>query len=152
VEVARDYWSRTGAAGGIGAVLDSAIALATALDGTPPCFIHGDCHVGNLLRDRNRFLWTDWQVAGIESPAIDIAFLWFRANIDGADVPYEAMLQEYAAHRTIDLDLLRHAVVSAELGFLLFGFPPYAGLHTQEDRDRVTRRLLRLLPDWRADP
>jgi Ser/Thr protein kinase RdoA (MazF antagonist) len=149
-KLARDYWSRTDAADGIAPFLESTTALAMALDTTTSCFIHGDFHVDNLLRDGDRFLWTDWQVAGVGSPAIDIAFIWLRANTDGADLPYEAMLQEYAAHRPIDPFRLRRAVISAEVGLLLFGFPEYAGLRTQDERDRVTRRLVQLLSQWRT--
>jgi aminoglycoside phosphotransferase (APT) family kinase protein len=148
VAPARDYWSRTEAASGIAPALGAAAALAAALDAVPRCFIHGDLHVGNLLRDGDRLLWTDWQVAGIGSPAIDLAFLWLRANADGADLPYEAMLQDYVTRRPVDPDRLRRAVIAAELGFTLFGFPEYAGLRSEHERDRVAHRLQRLITEW----
>jgi len=145
VGLAMDYWSRTEAAGRIGPVLDATAALAAALTAVPDCFVHGDCHVDNLLRDGQRMVWADWQVAGVGSPAIDLAFLWSRANADGADLPYAAMVNEYVAHRGIDAAVLRQSLIAAELGVLLFGWPEYAAFRTQTERDRLTRRLLDLI-------
>jgi Ser/Thr protein kinase RdoA (MazF antagonist) len=145
VDLAEDYWSRTEAAGRIGPVLDAIAALAAALTAVPDCFVHGDCHVDNLLRDGQRVVWADWQVAGVGSPAIDLAFLWSRANADGADLPYAAMVNEYVAHRGIDAAVLRQSLIAAELGVLLFGWPEYAAFRTQTERDRLTRRLLDLI-------
>jgi len=148
IKIAERYWSDTDAAESVGKVLDAPAALAAAVASTPDCFLHGDCHVDNLLRDGNHILWADWQVAGIGSPAIDLAFLWSRANADGADPPHAAMLHEYTAHRRVDLALLHRAVIAAEIGTTLFGWPEYAAYHTQNERDRITRRLRQLIADW----
>ena len=147
---AADYWSRTDAADRIGVVLDAPDTLAPALAATPACFLHGDCHVDNLLREGSRMVWADWQVAGVGSPAIDLAFLWSRANADGADIPRTEMVHEYASHRGIDVTVLRRSLIAAELGVLLFCWPEYAAYRTQTTRDRLTRRLVQLIREWPA--
>ncbi|HEY0688218.1 MAG TPA: phosphotransferase [Kribbella sp.] len=122
--------------------------IGEAFRATPDSFLHGDCHVDNLLREGNQIVWADWQAAGAGSPAGDLAFLWSRAQADGADLPYDAMLREYVTHREVDPALLRRSLVAAEIGILLFGWPAYAAYLTQSDRDRITRRLLQLMDDW----
>lgn len=148
VEAAEDYWSGTQAADRIGAVLAEPATLAAAVALTGACLVHGDCHVGNLLLDGDRLVWADWQVVGVGSPAVDLAFLWSRANADGATPPYADMMREYATHRPCDLDALARSTIAAELGILLFGWPEYAAQLGPAERDRLTRRLLRLLDDW----
>jgi thiamine kinase-like enzyme len=148
IAFAEDYWSGTDAADSIGLVLKAPGALAEAVRATPDGFLHGDCHVDNLLREGNQIVWADWQAAGVGSPAGDLAFLWSRAAADGADVPYEAMLGEYIAHREVDPAVLRLALVAAEIGILLFGWPEYVSYLTQNERDRLTHRLLQLIDDW----
>jgi aminoglycoside phosphotransferase (APT) family kinase protein len=150
--VALDYWSGTRAGTGVASMLKTAVALVATLDEAPRCFNHGDCHAANLLRDGSRFLWSDWEVAGIGTPAIDLAFLWLRANSDDADVPYDAMLQEYARLTSIDPVLLRRSAIAAELGFTVYGFPDYAGHHSDRQRERVTSRLLELIAEWDTGP
>jgi len=150
VDMAEEYWSRTGAGDKVGAVLAEPAALAAAIAASGVCFVHGDCHVGNLLRDGDSTVWADWQQAGAGSPAVDLAFLCSRADADGADLPYGAMLREYAAHRPCDVGALYRSTIAAELGILLFGWPEYAVHIGQTGRDRLTRRLLRLVDDWRV--
>jgi len=140
---ARDYWSAAAAP-----ILTPAADLAAALDAVPDRFVHGDLHVDNLLRDGDRLVWADWQVAGIGNPAADLAFLCFRATIDGADVPHDEMVEAYLAARATDPALFRRAVVASEIGLLLFGFPPHADRHTPRDRDYAARRLRRLVARW----
>lgn len=148
--IAEEYWSRTEAAGWLVGLLDAIPEFARALDALPVCFVHGDCHVDNLLRDGRRIVWTDWQVVGLGSPAGDLAFVGSRANSDGADMPYDAMLREYASRSGIDLEPMRRAVAAAELGTMLFGWPYHVGDLTQGERDRLTRRMLQLAAYWNA--
>lgn len=148
VDSAETYWSTTEAAHHVRQVLRTPAALGAAVAVVPGCLLHGDCHVGNLLGGGSRLVWADWQVVGLGSPAVDLAFLWSRAYADGANPPYQAMLDAYAARRGIDRDLLRRALIAAELGVLLFGWPAYAARRTRAERDRLTRRLIHLLERW----
>ncbi|WP_020577410.1 aminoglycoside phosphotransferase family protein [Actinopolymorpha alba] len=147
-DLAENYWSKTDAADSVRPFLDAPDDLAKALRAIPDSFLHGDCHVENLLRDGPQIVWTDWQVAGVGCPAGELAFLWSRAGVDGADVPYDEMLREYVTHRDIDLALLRPAVVAAEINLLLFAWPHFAPSCTPDERDHLTRRLLQLIEDW----
>jgi Ser/Thr protein kinase RdoA (MazF antagonist) len=141
---AEDYWSRDT----VGVILEDPGALAVAVNAMPDCFLHGDCHADNLLTEGSQLVWADWQAASIGSPAGELAFLWSRADADGADLPYDAMLHEYAVLRATDPAVLRRAVLAAELAILLFAWPQYAVHRTQLDRARMTRRLLVLRNNW----
>jgi Ser/Thr protein kinase RdoA (MazF antagonist) len=150
LDLAENYWSTTSAAVRVRPLIDAPDVLAHALRAIPDRFVHGDCHVENLLREPGRIVWTDWQVAGVGSPAGDLAFLWSRAGVDGAQVPYDAMLDEYLAHRPVDPALLRRALMAAEIHLLLFAWPHHARSCTPDQRDHLTGRLLHLFDDWNA--
>ncbi|MGH3490073.1 MAG: aminoglycoside phosphotransferase family protein [Actinopolymorphaceae bacterium] len=145
---AKDFWSRTAAADHIGDVFDAPAALAQGICTLPETFVHGDCHADNLLHDGDDLLWTDWQGTGIGNPAGDLAFLWGRAHADNADPPREAMIHAYATRRGIALDPLRRSLIASELSTLLYAWPDYAHYHPQDERDRLTQRLIDLTRDW----
>ncbi len=145
VTLADNYWSTTTAAGAVDQLLSETTALARDVDAVPDCFLHGDCHADNLLRDGdNLIVWADWQSTGVGAPAGELALLWSRAHADGADLPYDAMLHEYADLRRIDAAKLRAAVRAAELALLLFAWPGFARNLPQSKQDRLTSRLLQL--------
>lgn len=144
------YWDATDAGAVARQFIDSHNELAAALAASPKCFMHGDCHAGNLLRDdEGRLVWTDWQGASVGHGAGEMTFLWGRADTDGATLPREEMLQRYVRIRGIDLAQTRRAMLAAELGALVFTWPEYASWNPPEARDRLTRRLLRLAAEWR---
>lgn len=149
-EVAFDFWSATAAGEHVRDLLDDPAALGLALDEGPIGFVHGDCHVDNLLRDAGDLVWADWQVAGTGCCAVDLAFLWGRAHADGADPPLEAMVDEYLTGRPVDPVRLRRSMMAAELATFLFGWPAYLGLHSPEQRERMTQRLVRVAVQWRS--
>jgi Ser/Thr protein kinase RdoA (MazF antagonist) len=155
VTLAGNYWSTTAAAAEVKQLLTDPTALARDVDAVPDCFCHGDCHADNLLRDGdgdgdgdggNLIVWADWQSAGVGTPAAELAFFWSRAHADGADLPYDAMLREYADLRGLDAAKLRPAVRAAELALLLFAWPEFAPHLPQPTQDRLTDRLLQLIP------
>jgi Ser/Thr protein kinase RdoA (MazF antagonist) len=148
VPYALDYWSRTAAARAVDSVL--AAPLGQALGAVPDCFVHGDCHVDNLLRDGDDLVWTDWQVTGIGAPAVDLAFLIGRAHSDSADPPRADMIEAYARTRGVDSGPLERAVLAAELGFVLFGWPEYAHYHSADEQDRTVQRLIELIGGWNS--
>lgn len=146
-EAATDYWAAT-AAHEVSVLLGQLTALAAAFDGVPDCFIHGDCHVDNLLRSDNGIVWADWQAYGPGNPAGELAFLWSRADADGAQIPYSAMLRQYAATRAVSTTAFSRAVLAAEIGILLFGWPQYARYSDQATQDRLRTRLRLLTAQW----
>lgn len=148
VEVAENYWAQTPAGPSLGTVLDDTNLLAGALAAVPRCFIHGDCHVGNLTLDASDVVWVDWTVTGHGYPAIDLAALFGRAHADSADPPYDRMLNTYATHRGIDADDLQRSMLAALLATMLFGWPEYAHYHSTAEQERTTRHLIGRLNEW----
>jgi aminoglycoside phosphotransferase (APT) family kinase protein len=145
-DVAEGYWFKTSAADSARVALSDIGELAEALRFTGDCFVHGDCHVENLLREGDDLVWADWQSVGVGSPAGELAFLWSRASADGADVPYDAMLDVYLSGA--DSLQMRRALVAAELGILLFGWPEHAAYSGPVVQDRLARRLVQLTDRW----
>ncbi|HEY6737575.1 MAG TPA: aminoglycoside phosphotransferase family protein [Actinopolymorphaceae bacterium] len=128
VEQAASWWRQLGQERLALPWLERLDDVAAALDGPPECLIHGDWHVGNLLRDPDgqALVWTDWQEVRLGHGPEDLALLWQRAEFDGGTPPREAMLEAYARERGIPIDAtFRRAIVAAELLILLFGWPPW---------------------------
>ncbi|NUP52347.1 MAG: aminoglycoside phosphotransferase family protein [Catenulispora sp.] len=148
LDLAEGYWSNTSAASNISLVLGRISELAAAFKSVPDCFVHGDCHVDNLLREDGELVWADWQSVGVGNPAGELAFLWSRADADDADLPYEAMLDVYLAHRDTEPAPFRRALIAAEICILLFGWPHYAAYREQHAQDRIARRLIHLINCW----
>ncbi len=148
VSMARDFWSGTDAAGVVDSVLTA--PLRPALADIPDSFVHGDCHVDNLLCDGGDLVWTDWQVTGIGPPAADLAFLLSRAHSDSADPPRAEMIELYARSRGLDVRRFGRAVLAAELGIVLFGWPEYAHYHSRDEQERTVQRLIELISEWNS--
>lgn len=148
LDVAEGYWSNTSGASSIRLVLRHVSEFAEAFRSTPDCFVHGDCHIDNLLRANDELVWADWQSVGVGNPAGELAFLWSRAATDGADLPYEAMLDVYVTQREVDPVPLRRALAAAEIGILLFGWPQYAAYRDQDAQHRIAQRLMHLTDRW----
>jgi hypothetical protein len=70
---------------------------------------------------------------------------------DGADLSYDGMLDVYLAERETDPVMFRRALVAAELGILLFGWPEYAAYRAQDAQERLARRLIDLTDCWLSD-
>jgi Ser/Thr protein kinase RdoA (MazF antagonist) len=143
-ELAEAFWTEDP----VRRVLGDIEAIAAALDALDDCFVHGDCHADNLLRDGADLVWSDWQVTGRGSAAGDLAFLWSRAHADGAEPPYEQMVEAYLAVRDCDAEVFRRALVAAELSTGLFGWPEYLGYHTPDEQVRIRARVATLATRW----
>ena len=127
--------------------------MDAALAALPPCLLHGDFHLGNLLVDPvGEFVWIDWQEVGSAHGPEDLAFLCQRSEAVGLTPPRDAMLTTYAAARGISDDaVLRHAFVAAELQLLLLAWPEYLGFIDNAARTRLSTRLNSLLEAWKAN-
>jgi aminoglycoside phosphotransferase (APT) family kinase protein len=111
------------------------------------CFVHGDCHTENILREDGALVWIDWQSVGIGNPARDLAFLNVRAMPSGAQIPPE-MLNTYCSERDKDPERMRRSVIAAELSIFIFEWPPYASFNTPVGTRRVRRRTRHLAERW----
>ncbi|MEQ4208880.1 aminoglycoside phosphotransferase family protein [Actinopolymorpha sp. B9G3] len=147
-----DYWDSTPAAAAARRGLADTEALARAINALPECLVHGDCHADNLLQDDGDIIWIDWQGVHIGNPAGDLSFLWSRANADGATLPRDAMLAEYLSHRPVDALLMRRSLIANELALSLYGWPEYGHLHTPDERQQITQRVIDLEHAWQESP
>ena len=150
LERALRFWSRPGEAELIEPILNDPSALAQAITAPAPCFLHGDCHVANLLREEGSIVWTDWQGAGAGSPAVDLAFPSVRGVPDDAHLPQAAMLAEYIALRGLNAQEIGSAVIAAELAIFLLEWPRYASFNTDAGISRVHQRVKDLAQAWNA--
>lgn len=125
-------------------LLDDPEPLRTLPAGFDLCFGHGDCHTDNILIEDQRLIWIDWQNAGLGHPVADLAFVSTRATPSGAQLPFTAMIARYAARRRLEVAELTRAVLSTELGTLVFVFPEYFELNPPESLRRIHRRIAEL--------
>ena len=66
--------------------------------GTAMTLCHGDCHLGNLLRDHDgRLVWADWQEVRVGHGPGDLTFLLQRAEADGANVAHDLVVAAYCS-------------------------------------------------------
>lgn len=131
------------------AIVESRERLAQEILQAGECFIHGDCHTENILREDGALVWIDWQGTSIGSPARELAFLHARATPSGARIPPE-LLATYCRERDTDLARMRRSVLAAELGIFIFEWPPYASFNSPAGTQRVRRRTRDLAQRWMA--
>lgn len=98
----------------------------------PMTLCHGDCHIGNLLRDsQGNLIWADWQEVGLGRGPEDVSFLLQRALFAGGVVASESVIKAYQEHievqtgEEISLTAIKRVVDSAELRMQLLHWPFY---------------------------
>jgi hypothetical protein len=137
----------------LGSALDAIVErrdlLAQEILQAGACFVHGDCHTENILREDGALVWIDWQGTGIGNPARELAFLNARAAPSGARIPPE-LLATYCREHNSDLEQMRRSVIAAELGIFIFEWPPYASFDSPAGTQRVRRRTRSLAERWMA--
>ncbi len=113
----------------------------------PLTLCHGDCHIGNLLRDTQGYLvWADWQEVRLGRGPEDLSFLQQRARADGAQVPdtmvnaYQARL-EAALGRSIPIAAVRRVLFASELQTSLVEWPHYLGWSSAEQVANILERI-----------
>jgi thiamine kinase-like enzyme len=118
----------------------------------PTTLCHGDCHLGNLLRDaENGLVWSDWQEVGIGHGPGDLSFLIQRAMVDGGRVPEDAMIAAYGAQladatgTSIPLAALRQVTDSFDLRTRLLLWPAYLAMAPDAGIDAHIARVGELL-------
>lgn len=144
--VVNEFW-RDDLASSLDAIIESRELLEQEILQAGECFVHGDCHTDNILRENGALVWIDWQSTRIGNPALELAFLRARATPSGARVPPE-MLATYCSERDKDLERMRRSVIAAELSIFIFEWPPYASFDSPAGTRRVRRRTLHLAKRW----
>lgn len=144
------FWSRGGEEQLVAGLLGEAAALEQAVEDAGCVVAHGDCHRGNLLQEGDGLVWLDWQEAGMASPALDLAFCAARAAPDGCSPDLDLLVAAYvrAAGGRAEPEVLRRAVVAAELAVLVASWPHFAAVNTPQGVDRVHQRVADLAALW----
>jgi Ser/Thr protein kinase RdoA (MazF antagonist) len=140
------FW-REDLASSLDAIIESRELLEQVILQAGECFVHGDCHTENILREDSALVWIDWQSTGIGNPARDLAFLNARAAPSGARIPPE-MLAVYCSECDKDLERMRRSVIAAELSIFIFEWPPYASFNSPAGTRRVRRHTRYLAERW----
>jgi hypothetical protein len=144
--VVEGFW-REDLGSSLDAIVESRELLEQEILQAGECFVHGDCHTENILREDGALVWIDWQGTGIGNPARELAFLDARATPSGAHIPPE-MLAAYCRERDKDLERMRRSVIAAELAIFIFEWPPYASFNSPAGTRRVRRRTRYLAERW----
>jgi Ser/Thr protein kinase RdoA (MazF antagonist) len=107
-------------------------SVESLLTSFPLTVCHGDCHIDNLLRDRQGHLvWADWQEVGVGPGPTDLSFFYQRAFKAGGTVPFEAMISTYHQHleaqtrEQLPFALLQQVLDVLELRAWLLTWPAY---------------------------
>jgi len=107
-------------------------SMESLLASFPLTVCHGDCHIDNLLRDRQgQLVWADWQEVGVGPGPADLTFFYQRAFKAGGTVPFEAMISTY--HQQLEVEtreklpfpLLQQVLDALELRAWLLTWPAY---------------------------
>lgn len=98
----------------------------------PLTLCHGDCHMGNFLKDaQGNLIWADWQEVGLGYGPEDLSFFLQRGAHSGRAIPSEHMLKSYHQALTTQIDTslsltnLEQVVHASELRTLLLQWPFY---------------------------
>lgn len=117
--------------------LEKATHLKQASRALPLTLCHNDCHIGNLLRNGEQFVWADWQEVGIGYGSDDLSFLYQRAGTP-PDRRVVRAYQERLAQETgqsVPFEAIWRGVVASELWTRLVHWPHYL-LAAPEERVR----------------
>jgi Ser/Thr protein kinase RdoA (MazF antagonist) len=114
----------------------------------PLTLCHGDCHMGNVLRDRDgEMVWADWQEVGLGRGPSDLSFFLERAYFAGAQVPHEQVIQAYIealetnTGQRVPEFRIRRVMAGVELLSWLLAWPPYLGMGSDEQLTQVLERI-----------
>jgi len=140
-------------------VLGEAFARLPAIEATrrslPLTLVHGDCHIGNLLRGADGgLIWADWQEVGLGRGPEDLCFLFQRACAEGGDVPEGSVIDAYARILSLQTSAevpvadVRRTMDAYELVTLLLEWPTYI----QEAPAGMIRGLLERVARLAARP
>lgn len=109
---------------------------------------NGDCHLDNLLRDRDgRLVWADWQEVRLGHGPNDLSFLLQRAEAGGADVARDFVIAAYCAAlgaagvKGVNESAITSAVNASERRTRLLYWPDYLGGVSAEVMARHLTRI-----------
>jgi aminoglycoside phosphotransferase (APT) family kinase protein len=134
-------------------------ALDAILAAFPVTLCHGDCHIGNLLRDeRGNLVWADWQEVGLGRGPEDLSFLLQRAAHDGGSIPWEQTVAIYQRHlqahigELVPLADIQRTMDASELRTELIQWPFYLQWASIEQVSRMVNRIQSLAGQFGLEP
>ena len=134
-------------------------AVDAILAAYPLTLCHGDCHIGNLLRDaQGNRVWADWQEVGVGRGPEDLSFLLQRASHDGSDVPWEQTVAAYQQHlqaavgEPVPLAAIQRTMDASELRTELVQWPFYLQGAMIDQVSRMIHRIRSLVSRLGLEP
>ncbi|WP_460889311.1 aminoglycoside phosphotransferase family protein [Promicromonospora xylanilytica] len=148
---ARRLWHGPGDAARVQWVLQDLELLEQVARSGPASFVHGDCHIGNVLRGANRQpMLVDWQSARVGPSAADLAFAFTRAVPTGAAIPRDLALSAYCDEAGVDPAQTEQQVTAHQLLTLVREYPEFSGFLSTAEVAHLREGLDRLLSRWRS--
>ncbi|OYN89352.1 phosphotransferase enzyme family protein [Parenemella sanctibonifatiensis] len=146
---ARRLWSAPDDENRLKRVADDLTHLRAAVDESPHSFVHGDCHLGNVVRtSTGRPLLVDWASARVGPSVGDISFALTRAAASADTVPRHPAMDAYSSAAGVDADQTRRAATAHQLLILVEQYPEFADFLAPRDVDRLRRTFDALLREW----
>ncbi len=114
----------------------------------PTTLCHGDCHLGNLLRDgQGKLIWADWQEVGLGHGPEDLSFFFQRAFHASRIIPVERVIAVYQEHLEaqtgdrISQSAIERVVDGSELRTSLLQWPFYLQQASVEQISSLLNRI-----------
>ena len=133
---------------GIDDLLAWIVTAPTSTQAFPTTLRHGDCHIGNLLRDANGdLIWADWQAVRLGCGPDDLSFLLQRAEADGATMSRHRVIAAYcnalsaAGVTQVDDHRIHRLMAEDELRTRLLYWPDYLGEASVEHMAMHVQRI-----------
>lgn len=146
---ARQLWSGQGDANRLEAVFGTLDQLHEVVSNGPASFVHGDCHLGNIvLTDDGKPLLVDWQSAHVGPSAADVAFALTRAAADSGSIPRDRVIDAYSAAAGFDPATVHRAVTAQQLLILVEQYPEFAAFLGHDEIAGLRRTFDVLLEEW----
>lgn len=145
---AERLWHGPGDAERIRTVLNELELLEEVACSRPVSFVHGDCHIGNVLTADRQFMLVDWQSARVGPSAGDLSFAFIRAASTGADIPRDQAVAAYCEEIGLDVARTERQVTAHQLLALVRQYPDFSGFLNKAGVGRLRREFDDLLGRW----
>jgi thiamine kinase-like enzyme len=131
-------------------VLDDLDLLEEAARRGPLSFLHGDCHVENVLHTSDQQpLLVDWQSARVGPSVTDLAFAFTRAVPTGAAVPRAHAIAAYCSEAGVDVARTDQQITAHQILTLVRQYPEFSSFLNEAEVGRLRGELDALLSRWR---
>lgn len=147
---AEQLWHGPGDRERIRVVLDDLDLLEKVAGQGPVSFLHGDCHLENVLHTTDRQpLLVDWQSARVGPSAADLAFAFTRAVPTGAAVPRAHAIAAYCSESGVDVARTDERITAHQILTLVRQYPEFSSFLNETEVGRLRGELDALLSRWR---